>query len=144
MDQPDQSPELLGGFERAAAKQTAPIFNVEQIAEVCHEANRVIQRFIGDEVSPAWKDAPDWQRESTLEGTAKSLHPQYPSQYGEHASHDSWMEKKLRDGWRYGPKKDGEAKTHPCLLPYDSLPLEQKAKDGLFVSIVHILGSYRR
>lgn len=43
--------------------------------------------------------------------------------------HDRWMAAKLRDGWRYGLKKDGHAKTHPCLLPFDQLPREEQDKD---------------
>ena len=41
--------------------------------------------------------------------------------------------------WSYGEVKDAEAKTHPCLIPYDQLPEFQKAKDKLFVAIVDAL-----
>jgi hypothetical protein len=35
--------------------------------------------------------------------------------------------------------KDPDAKTHPCILPYHELPLEQRLKDSLFMAIVHAL-----
>lgn len=32
------------------------------------------------------------------------------------------MANKIADGWKYGEAKDPEAKTHPCLVPFDKLP----------------------
>jgi len=43
--------------------------------------------------------------------------------------HDRWMTARLEEGWRYGPKKDDDAKTHPCLRPYDQLPPHEQDKD---------------
>ena len=31
--------------------------------------------------------------------------------------------------WRLGPKKDGARRTHPCLVPYEELPLAEREKD---------------
>jgi len=55
------------------------------------------------------------------------------------ASHDSWSAEKVADGWVYGPVKDPEAKQHPCLVPYDDLPVEQRTKDYLFQAVVRSL-----
>lgn len=52
------------------------------------------------------------------------------------ASHDSWLAQKRAEGWQYGPAKDAEKKTHPCFLPYDGLPVEQRLKDYIFAAIV--------
>ena len=52
---------------------------------------------------------------------------------------DLWTHDKLADGWRFGPVKDADAKTHPCLLPYDDLPAWQRAKDALFLGIVRAM-----
>jgi RyR domain len=49
------------------------------------------------------------------------------------------MDQKLADGWIYGVEKDAESKTHPCLLPYAELPVEQRRKDALFRAIVQSL-----
>ena len=35
--------------------------------------------------------------------------------------------------------KDAERKEHPCCVPYDALPVEQKTKDYLFRAVVHAL-----
>lgn len=59
--------------------------------------------------------------------------------FGPEASHISWSQQKLAEGWTYGPEKDPEAKTHPCLRPFDELPPEQQAKDFIFRGVVHAL-----
>lgn len=44
--------------------------------------------------------------------------------------------KKLRNGWSYGSIKDADKKEHPCLVAWEQLPVEQRAKDHLFNAIV--------
>jgi hypothetical protein len=51
----------------------------------------------------------------------------------------AWCRSKVADGWVFGPVKDADAKTHPCLVPYDALPREQQRKDALFVAVVNAL-----
>ena len=54
-------------------------------------------------------------------------------------SHIEWMREKVAAGWVYGEKKDPDAKAHPCIVPYDDLPSDQKAKDYIFRAIVHAM-----
>lgn len=108
---------------------------IEGIARVCHDANRAWQIASGDPaVSPAWDEAPDWQRASALDGVHKAL----DGASGEEL-HQDWCDFKTGDGWVYGPLKDEAAKTHPCLVPYSELPVEQRRKDDLFAAIVAAL-----
>lgn len=44
-------------------------------------------------------------------------------------AHDIWAEQRLRDGWVWGPKRDDQARHHPCLIPYDALPESEKVYD---------------
>ena len=91
---------------------------------------------IGDNSQPTWEDAPEWQRASALLGV--KLHTEKPDA-GPQASHESWMAQKVADGWTHGEVKDVEAKTHPCLVPFSALPVEQQAKDFIFRAVVHAL-----
>jgi hypothetical protein len=109
---------------------------VEDIARVCHEANRAYCHTIGDPPQPAWDDAPDWQKESARAGVIFQLNNPRATPAD---SHNSWLSKKLADGWRYGPVKDAEAKTHPCVRVYEDLPIEQQQKDALFTAIVRTM-----
>ena len=104
----------------------------EQIARICHEAVRTYNEIIGDPVQPHWADAPGWMRESAV----NSVNFHLALEASARDSHDSWMREKLLAGWRYGKTKDDVALTHPCLLPYSSLPPEQKRKDFIFSAVV--------
>lgn len=113
--------------------------NTAQIARVAHEINRAYCFALGDNSQPPWESAPEWQRKSATEGVEFHLkNPGSPPS----ASHDSWLEAKRRDGWKHGPVKDPEKKEHPCFLPYDQLPVEQRAKDYLFGAVVEQLKHY--
>jgi hypothetical protein len=108
---------------------------VTDIARVCHEANRALQIAQGDPApSPGWDEAPTWQRESAIEGVHAAIGGASPWEL-----HHAWCAAKMRDGWRYGPVKDAEAKTHPCMVEYSLLPHEQRLKDDLFAAIVKAL-----
>jgi len=109
------------------------MIEVEQIARVCHEANRAYCAALGDFSQTEWNLAPTWQKDSAIKGVQFVLaNPDAPAS----ANHDSWSAQKIEDGWVYGEVKDAGAKTHPCLVPFDKLPLEQQAKDVLFRSVV--------
>ena len=114
---------------------TNSIVLIEMIAQVCHEVNRAYCQALGDFSQPEWKDAPEWQKESAR----KDVDLHMMGDFGPEASHLSWMQQKLDDGWKYGPVKDPEKKEHPCIMPFEYLPVEQKAKDFLFRQVVHSL-----
>ena len=103
------------------------------IAIICHEANKAYCEFIGDHSQKNWCDAEQWQRDSAIKGVEFRL--DNPNARDD-AQHNSWMKEKIDQGWVYGPIKDAEKKTHPCLVPFNSLPVEQQIKDRLFCAIV--------
>lgn len=108
------------------------------IASICHEANRQYCKTIGDHTQPLWDDAPEWQKNSAIAGV--QFHLLNP-EAGPSGSHENWMKDKDADGWVYGEVKDPEAKTHPCMVPYDQLPIEQRMKDYIFTAIVHAMSA---
>jgi hypothetical protein len=126
---------LMGYALREKLANDDPRAKLDSIARVAHEVNRSYCQALGDNSQPAWEDAPAWQRESARMGV--DLH--VSGDFGPEASHISWMKQKVEDGWVYGPQKDPEAKTHPCIVPFDQLAPEQQAKDHLFRGVVHAL-----
>lgn len=120
---------------------------VEDLAKICHEANRAYCTTLGDNSQVPWEDAPDNIRQSERDGVWKILNGTItnPKQ-----SHENWYRFKLGDGWQYGPVKDIEKKEHPCMVPFHMLPEEQQAKDYLFYNVVTALmyliedGPYRQ
>ena len=111
--------------------------NVEQIARIAHETNRAYCESIGDTSQPRWEDAPDWQRSSAVKGVEFHIAAHEKGETpAPSASHDSWLAEKRADGWKYGATKNPETKEHPCFVPYNELPVEQRLKDYLFGNIV--------
>ncbi len=107
--------------------------SVEDIAEVCHEANKILCESLGDKSQVDWDLAPNWQRNSAISGVHFNIkNPDAPAS----ASHNSWLKEKRDTGWKYGKVKDAEKKEHPCFVQYGELPPEQQAKDHLFKAIV--------
>lgn len=108
---------------------------VEACAMAAHEANRAYCVAIGDSSQPAWADAPEWQKASARNGVAGALSGNTPEQ-----SHESWMAEKAAAGWKFGLVKDAAKKEHPCFMPYAKLPMAQKVKDEVFITVVCVVG----
>lgn len=43
--------------------------------------------------------------------------------------HEVWAEGRMKDGWRYGEKRNDVGKLHPCLMPYEELTEKEKEFD---------------
>lgn len=114
---------------------------IHDAAMVAHEANRAYCLTVGDSSQSDWKSAPGWQRDSAIAGAAAiAANPATTPEQ----SHEGWTAQKVADGWVYGPVKDAEKKTHPCLVPYDELPAFQRVKDALFGAAVRaVLGFHQ-
>lgn len=98
--------------------------------------NRAICEAAGDTSQKPWDQAEAWQRDSAIAVVRFAVeNPNAPAS----AVHDAWMADKIADGWRYGEVKDATAKTHPCLVPYEALSFEQRAKDYAFRAVVAAL-----
>jgi hypothetical protein len=44
-------------------------------------------------------------------------------------AHEIWAQRRLAEGWKYGPMRNDAAREHPCLVPYDDLPESEKEYD---------------
>jgi len=113
--------------------------NIENIAKVAHELNKAYCESIGENSQPSWEDAPEWQKSSAINGV--QFHLENPDATPS-ASHESWLKQKTEEGWKYGEVKNPETKEHPCFVPYEQLPNEQKAKDYIFRQTIHSLKPY--
>lgn len=112
---------------------------IKDVAKICHEANKAYCESLGDNSQVPWEDAPEWQRQSAIKGVDFNLlNPNAPAS----ASHESWLEVKRAEGWKYGAVKDADKKEHPCFVPYEQLPRSQQAKDHLFKAIVAVFADH--
>lgn len=104
-----------------------------RIARHAHEANRIYCASIGDHSQKDWAGAPQWQKDSAIAGVRMHVNNPLATPAD---SHVSWYNHKLADGWKYGDVKDEAAKTHPCMVSYDELPVEQRVKDTVYANLV--------
>lgn len=44
-------------------------------------------------------------------------------------THEVWSQNRIKDGWVWGAHRDDNMKHHPCLIPYEDLPEEEKDYD---------------
>ncbi len=109
---------------------------IEEIARLAHEVNAAYCRSLGDNSQPPWEEAPDWQKDSAINGVQYRINN--PDSTPED-SHNNWLKQKTEEGWRYGEVKDPDAKTHPCFCHYADLPQAQRTKDYLFQGVVDAL-----
>ncbi len=120
------------------------ILTIDQVAGICHEANRGYCACHGDYSQLSWSDSPNWLRQSVIDGVLFNLNHflnyGHPAEPGD--SHKRWMARKVAEGWKYGPVKDEESRSHPCLMPFENLPVEQQVKDRLFTAIVTALAPF--
>lgn len=111
-------------------------YTIDDIAQVCHEANRVLQALNGDPVNPPWEQLDADLRSSTASGVQYALDNPLANPVDQH---EAWMRERVEQGWVFGPVKNTETREHPQLVPYDELPEAQRAKDKVFTAIVRAL-----
>lgn len=87
--------------------------------------------------APAWQELSSFTRRSNL-AAADHLSvkrrlleqsPQLSAEQKRRIEHARWQRFHLLNGWRFGETKDGAARTHPMLRPFDALSPEEQEKD---------------
>ena len=43
--------------------------------------------------------------------------------------HEIWAQTRIAQGWTFGSERNDAEKKHPCLVPYEELPEEEKEYD---------------
>jgi len=112
------------------------MITVEQIAEVCHEANRAYCLSLGDNSHKVWKDISWASKQSAI---AAVVFLQENPNVSLKFRHEDWRKRNAADGWTYGDAVDLEEKTHPCMITYEKLPLKYQVSNTLFRAIVTAL-----
>ena len=110
--------------------------HVTKVARVTHQLNKAYCEMLEDNSQLDWERSPQWQKQSAVDGVL--FHSQNPDA-SDSASHDNWMKDLAKAGWTYGPEKSPEKREHPCMVPFDELPVTQQLKDKLFRQTVHAL-----
>lgn len=43
--------------------------------------------------------------------------------------HEVWAQSRVSQGWKYGPNRNDDLKTHPSIIPYEQLSEQEKQYD---------------
>jgi hypothetical protein len=107
-----------------------------RVARVCHEANRALQ-VVNCDPSPSlpWLQESEETRRFAVAAVEFAQRGGTPEE-----QFLNWRAAKEADGWTWGPEKDPEAKTHPCVVPdYLDLPECERVEDAVFAAIVRAM-----
>lgn len=109
----------------------------EEIARVCHEANRALTFLVADvPVQPLWDEVDADMKQSAIKGVQTVIDkPEITAE----KLHMAWCEERWQQGWQWGPTKSVEAKLHPALRPWNELPEGTRKKDAVFRAIIKAL-----
>ena len=100
--------------------------DIEEIAGMCHEVNRLYCRKLGDFSQLGWDEAPAWQRESAIKGVQHALeNPNAkPSD-----SHESWLAEKKAASEKVAEADFLGAGQQGCGTGESLAPVDQGAVD---------------
>lgn len=83
----------------------------------------------------AWDKTTPERRESVLDAAYNIYrHAVLPEDL-----HKQWMDRRHKEGWRYGVDRDHDAKTHPSLTGWRLLHGDSRAKFELFLTVCQII-----
>lgn len=107
---------------------------VNLCCRAAYEASRAWCHSIGDDSHKPFDDLSTAEKAPIRESVIGILQGNIPEQI-----HEDWRRRKIADGWSYGSEKDEERRSHPALLPYAELPLEQRVKNDIWRGVTQLM-----
>lgn len=102
---------------------------VEDIARICHEANRTLRGILGEEQKDSWDELTEAQKQGSVEGVKYFL-----NLWQRGVRQGPLVAELMHANWAISMAKQGVT-DHPNLVSYSDLPDEQRIKDFLFAGI---------
>ena len=87
-------------------------------------------------IPEAWEDRDKEFREQMTAVVARQCGPD--RKFAAQQLHTDWVKAYEAMGWKYGPARDVEAKTHPDMVPYWDLDPLERDKDEVFIALCEI------
>lgn len=107
---------------------------VNLCCRAAYEASRSWCLSIGDDTHEPYDNLSTAEKAPIRESVIGILQGNIPEQ-----AHEDWRRRKIADGWSWGSEKDDVRKTHPALLPYEELDLEQRVKNDIWCGVTQLM-----
>lgn len=104
----------------------------DALARAAHEVNRSWNAYAGLAVDKSWEQMTEIEKAFARSSVFAIITHDFSAE----KTHEAWMATKQVEGWTYGAVKSEARKEHPCMVPFNQLPVEQQAKDLLWVDTV--------
>jgi hypothetical protein len=108
----------------------------EQLARLCHEADRVLCGLQGDARVLPWDLLDEGAQDELVASVREILET---PEVSDEARYLRWASRQRAQGWVYGPVRSVPKKVDPGLLDYGALPSERRVRWSLFAAIVRSL-----
>lgn len=109
----------------------------ERRAEFVYEGARLQATAVGAPIVPeAWSERDEKFRAqflNVIERQMGEMRSDSPEEL-----HGGWVQAYIDMGWRYGPERDPEARTHPDMIPFRALERREQDKDAVFIALCDI------
>lgn len=109
---------------------------VMELARVSHEIVRGYREAIGDGTCPPWVQTTKDERMAAAQQVVTVL--KFPALTAAEL-HSGFVDTMRDRGWTFGEVMDEEKKTHPLLVDYDQLPLQNRIEDALFCNTIRAI-----
>lgn len=110
---------------------------INEVAEGVWDIYSLYCGLIGEEVADDFKDAPKWQKVALKDSVEEVI---TGSRSGDPISgedvHSNWVVGMRDNNWKWGLYLDEKAKTHPAILSYDMLSVDQRSKADLVAAAI--------
>lgn len=109
----------------------------DAVAKVVYEANSALRVALGRNPYAAWEKTPRWKKDSVLAVVNLHLEAHRVGQTPTpEASHAVWVQAMQNAGWEYSPTKSIKNKLHPAMVPFQHLPVDERAKAHVCCAVV--------
>ena len=104
---------------------------VEACARNAWKVDLEYRKMLGDEDTTEWEHTNEEDKATMRDGVIFVLRGvSTPDR------HRWWVATKEAEGWTYGSEMDAVAKTNPLLVPFESMPAENRVQETLFEQCV--------
>ena len=108
---------------------------ISEVAKIAYQANKAYSEIFDTRIRRDWTKLDQSERDFYIKGAL--FHLNNPDA-NESDSHNAWVKDMILKGWSYDKYYNPAKKTHPCIINFNKLTLEQQFKDYMFKGLINL------